>query len=246
MGRQHTVAASWRTETSWCRAPPAPSGRTGPVGAGHHIAPSGRRSRARPRPAPGRGRNRARAPRGRTASRNAASRRVGFEIDRIHRAAPAAPVIGAAAQRAQPARVQRRIAHAGLGAGIHFLDLGIETGAARFQQGDGNPAVRERQGQGNAGRPAADDGEVRRQHLCRWESCGRQSGRSKRRGPGKRVNLSRRLEDSLPLIVSRKKRADFGRWPGGRSDVGRKPMSDEPTPPAVKSQVLRYRRHVRH
>ena len=59
-----------------------------------------------------------------------------LEIDGIQRPAPAAPVIAAAAQEAQPPLVQRGIAHAAFGAGIHFLDAGIEIHAAGFQQQD--------------------------------------------------------------------------------------------------------------
>jgi hypothetical protein len=47
-------------------------------------------------------------------------------------------MIGAAAQKTQPARIQRNIALAAQGAGIHFLGLGIEILATGFQQQDVN------------------------------------------------------------------------------------------------------------
>ena len=98
--------ASWRIETSWYRAPPSPSGSTGPLSRhrliGRVIDPgSGLHQRlgageigldlaARERPA-GMGHPVA-----------------AFEIDLVQRPAPAAPVIGAAAQKAQPPAIQRR------------------------------------------------------------------------------------------------------------------------------------------
>ena len=112
IGRQVCCRASWRTGTSWCRAPPSPSGSSGPLrghaGVGLVIEPgSGFHQRL------GAGEI--------GLQRGFAERPAGMghpvarlEIDRVQRPAPAAPVIGAAAQEAQPPRIQRGIVHAGL------------------------------------------------------------------------------------------------------------------------------------
>ena len=83
-----------------------------------------------------------------------------LEIDRVQRPAPAAPVIGAAAQEAQAAAIQRGIGDAALAAAIKRLVLGVEIHPAGFQQQDFMAAARQRQGQRYAGRPAADDRQV--------------------------------------------------------------------------------------
>ena len=128
-----------------------------------------------------------------------------FEFDCVHRTAPAAPVIGAAAQLAQPARIQRRIAGAGLGAGIHFLDGRIEIHAARFQQQHAYLAARQRQRQADAGRPAADNGKIGFQHRSGRNRAGVDQGGQEgriRNKASEAMSVTPGLEKGLVLIVS--------------------------------------------
>ena len=83
-----------------------------------------------------------------------------FEIDRIERPAPAAPVIGAAAQKTQPPAIQRDIRETRLAALIKLLCVGFEFQPARFQKQHASAAVSQRQRQADAGGAAADDRQV--------------------------------------------------------------------------------------
>ena len=99
-----------------------------------------------------------------------------FEIYGVQRPAPAAPVIAAAAQEAQPPLFQRGILHAAFGARVHLLDTGIETHAAGFQQQHVQLGVGQRQRQRNAGRAAAHNGDVTCQHLAVGKRAGVDQG----------------------------------------------------------------------
>ena len=185
LGGQHTVAGLGELKPAGVEA--ALSQRQNrALGAGHDIALLVVDPGARLHQRLGAGDNRARAPRGRKASRNAASR--AWLRNRSH---PSGGTSRPSDWCRRPARASgpRPAAHSRTPvsrARIHLLDLGIETGAARFQQGDGDLAVPQGQGEGNAGRACRRQWQGPASAPGHWESCGRQSRRSKRQGPGKR------------------------------------------------------------
>ena len=104
--------ASWRTGTSWYRRRRRPAAAAAPL-RGH--------ARRRLVIEPGSGLDQRLGAGEIGLERGAGERPAGMghpvarlEIDRVQRPAPAAPMIGAAAQKAQPSRIQRGIAHAAL------------------------------------------------------------------------------------------------------------------------------------
>ena len=99
-----------------------------------------------------------------------------LEVDCVQRPRPATPVIGAAAEEAQPARFQRGIVVAALRSGIEGLHHRIEIRAAGFQQQDVEFGVCQRQRQADARRPAADNGDIGRQHCAGGKRAGVDKG----------------------------------------------------------------------
>src|SRR5207237_3969854 len=91
-----------------------------------------------------------------------------FEIEPVERARPAAPMIGTAAQIAQPGRIQRNVTYAGFFPGIERLGGGVEIHAAAFQQKYFDRRVREREGEGNTRGSAAHDRKIGREFCAGW------------------------------------------------------------------------------
>src|SRR3569832_2293537 len=84
-----------------------------------------------------------------------------LEVDGVQRTAPAAPVVRAAAEIAQARGDERKVLHPRASAGIKRLGRGVELHAAAFEQGDVERGVGEGERQGDAGRAAAEDRQVR-------------------------------------------------------------------------------------
>ena len=79
-----------------------------------------------------------------------------LEIDFVQRPAPAAPMIGAAAKKAQPRTVQRQIMHAGFRPVVKGLGRGIEFHTAAFQQRHARFGIGQCDRQRDSGGAAAD------------------------------------------------------------------------------------------
>ncbi len=84
-----------------------------------------------------------------------------LEVDRVERPRPAAPMVGAAAQIAHARGIQRQIGDAAVGAGIERLRGAVEIQAAALEQHHADGRMGERQSERDAGRPAADDRQIR-------------------------------------------------------------------------------------
>src|SRR6202011_3977155 len=87
-----------------------------------------------------------------------------LEVHRIERPTPAAPGVGVSAEIAELTNVQREVGHADISPAVQRLTRPRELQAAAFEQTDGEPSAGQFQRQTDAGRPRADDGDIRLDH----------------------------------------------------------------------------------
>ena len=91
--------------------------------------------------------------------------RPALEVELVQRPAAPGPMVGRAAEEAQPADLEVEIGQPDVGAAIEVLDLLLVLEPAALQQADLEPAAGERAGDRDPGGAGADDAEIAFQQL---------------------------------------------------------------------------------